>query len=238
MFANFYCYGITYITFWVIVTQFGAIAGWTFEELVVLYGLNLLPYSLATIFVWYNVFHLEDMITSGRLDSFLIRPMGLIKQMICSRFGDTSLGQVVVSAVFMTVAFTLLGNKMTLPLYLYFFCALLGGTLLHIGAMIIFGSLSFWTLRSGDLSDILYYNIRAFNQYPLSIFPPFIRISLTYILPWAVINYYPSLVILQKIQTTEELVLGILSPLIGISVFLLSLFIFNRGLRRYSGSGS
>ncbi|MDD4296883.1 MAG: DUF2461 family protein [Ruminiclostridium sp.] len=83
-----------------------------------------------------------------------------------------------------------------------------------------------------------YGDMRTFVHYPLSIFPSFIRVILTYILPWAIINYYPSMIILHKVQTTEEFVLGILSPVIGILFFLLSLFIFNCGLRRYSGSGS
>jgi ABC-2 type transport system permease protein len=238
IFSNFYCYGVTYITFWVITQHFVTIDGWVFEDMVILYGLHLLPYSLATVFVWYNVFQLEGQITSGRLDGFLIRPMGLIKQMICSRFGDTSLGQVVVSLIFISVIIANIHDRLTAFSYIYLILAIAGGTLLHMGAMIIMGSLSFWTLRSGEISNIFYYNIRTFTQYPLSLFPSFIRISLTYVLPWAIINYYPSLIILQKVQTTEELILGILSPVIGILFFLLSLFVFNRGLRRYSGSGS
>ena len=238
MFANFYCYFITYTTFWVITQQFGTIDGWGFEDMVILYGMNLLTYSIGTVFFWYNVFHLEDMITSGRLDGYLIRPMGLIKQMVCSRFGDTSLGQVLVSLIFMTFVITRINYQLTVFSYIYLFFAIIGGVLIHSGAMIILGSLSFWTFRSGDLADIVYYDIRTFVHYPLSIFPPFIRITLTYVLPWAIINYYPSLIILNKVQTAEELILGILSPVIGILFFLLSLFVFNRGLRRYSGSGS
>ena len=238
MFANFYCYGITYITFWVIVNQFGTLGGWAFEDMIVLYGLHLLPYSIATVFVYGNVFQLEGQITSGKLDGFLIRPMGVIKQLICSRFQETSLGQVVVSAIFIGFAFSLLGGRMTLFSYIYFFFALAGGVLLHMGAMIIFGSLSFWTLKSGGLSNMIYYNIRSVTMYPLAIFPAFVRVILTYILPWAIINYYPSLIILQKTRTTEEFVLGILSPIIGALIFCLSLVVFNRGLRRYSGSGS
>ena len=238
MAANFYCYAITFITFWVIVQQFGSIGDWTFDHLIILYGLNLLPYSIATVFVWGNVFQLDSRITSGTLDGLLIRPMGVIKQLICSRFQETSLGQVVVSVIFISVAFSRLGGQMTLLTYAYFFLALAGGVLLHMGAMIIFGSLSFWMLRSGNLSGIVYYDIRSLAQYPLFIFPAFIRVILTYILPWAIINYYPSLIILNKVQTTEELVLGILSPFIGGIVFLVSLLVFNRGLLRYSGSGS
>ena len=77
--------------------------------------------------------------------------------------------------------------------------------------------------------------IRSFTDYPLSIFPDFIRLGLTYAIPWAVINYYPSLIILRRVQTNEEFVIGILSPLIGVFFFLFSLSSFNAGLERYSG---
>ena len=238
MFANFYCYFITYATFWVITQQFGTVGGWKFEDMTILYGLNLLPYSLAGVLYWFTIFHLEREITSGNLDSYLIRPMGLIKHLICRRFGDTFLGQILVTFIFMVLAVANISYQMTLFSYIYLVFAVLGGILIHAGAMIILGSLNFWTLRSNALAGVVYYDMREFTHYPLSIFPPFIRIILTYGLPWAIINYYPSLIILNKVQTTEEFVLGILSPVIGILFFLLSLFVFNRGLRRYSGSGS
>ena len=238
MFANFYCYFITYTTFWVITQQFGRIDGWAFEDMTMLYGLNLFTYSIAGVLFWYTVFHLGQEITSGKLDNYLIRPMGLIKQMICHRFGDTFLGQILVTLIFMVMAVTRINYQMTAFSYIYLVLAIIGGVLIQSGAMIILGSLSFWMLRSNDLADIVYYDMRTFVHYPLSIFPSFIRIILTYVLPWAIINYYPSLIILQKVQTTEEFILGILSPVIGILFFLLALFVFNCGLRRYSGSGS
>jgi ABC-2 type transport system permease protein len=237
IFANFYSYFITYTTFWVITRQFNTIAGWSFEDMSILYGLNLLSYSLAGTLFWYTVFHLENEITTGNLDSYLIRPMGLIKQMMCRRFGDTFIGQIIVTLFFMVSALINIRYRLTVWSYIYLIMAVLGGVLIQSGAMIILGSLSFWMLRSAELSDIVYYGIRNFIHYPLSVFPGYIRIILTYIFPWALINYYPSLIILHKVQTAEDFFLGIFSPVIGILFFLLSMFIFNRGLRKYSGSG-
>jgi ABC-2 type transport system permease protein len=236
--ANFYCYFITYTTFWVLTRQFGSIDGWSFEDMTLLYGLNLLTYSIAGVLFWYTVFHLEREITSGNLDSYLIRPMGLIRQMICRRFGDTFIGQIIVTLIFMVSAFSKIRYELTFFSYVYLVGAILGGILLQAGAMIILGSLSFWTLRSMDLAQTLYYDLRTFVHYPLSIFPAFIRNILTYILPWAMINYYPSLIILHKIETSRQLVLGLLAPFVGLMFFIVSLFIFDRGLKRYSGSGS
>ncbi|MDR0670200.1 MAG: ABC-2 family transporter protein [Treponema sp.] len=238
MLANFYCYFITYTTFWVITSKFTAIAGWSFEDMSILYGLNLLTYSLAGTLFWYTVFHLENEITTGNLDSYLIRPIGLIKQMMCRRFGDTFIGQIIVTLFFMAAAVININYRLTVWSWLYLIMAVFGGVLIQSGAMIILGSLSFWTLHSTELSDIVYYGIRNFVHYPLSIFPGYIRIILTYIFPWALINYYPSLIILRKVQTAEEFVLGIFSPVLGILFFLLSIFVFNRGLRKYTGSGS
>jgi len=238
MFANLYYYFITYTTFWVITQQFGTIDGWDFNEISVLFGIYLLAYSISGVFFWYTVFHIDREITSGNLDNYLIRPLGIIKQMICKRFGDTFLGQIVIALVFMVMAVTKINYYMTVFSYIYLILSIFSGILLLSGAMIILGSLSFWMLRSGDLSNILYYDIRTFIYYPLSIYPSFIRMILTYIWPLAIVNYYPSLIILHKVQTVEEFALSILSPIIGILFFLLSLFIFNRGLRRYTGSGS
>jgi ABC-type uncharacterized transport system permease subunit len=37
-FANFYCYFITYTTFWVITNRFSNVGGWDFTDLSILFG--------------------------------------------------------------------------------------------------------------------------------------------------------------------------------------------------------
>lgn len=236
--ANFYCYFITYSTFWVLTENFGSIGGWSFPQMSLLYGLNLLSYSIGGVLFWYTVYHLESEITSGNLDNYLVRPMGLLKQMVCHRFGDTFLGQIIVTLIFMIQAIIQLDYNLNLLSYLYLAFAILGGVLIQSGAMIILGSISFWTLRSRELGKIVYYDLRTLTHYPLTIFPKYIKIALTYIFPWAIINYYPSLVILKKVQTLEELIIGFAAPLFGVVFFSFSIFVFYRGIKKYSGSGS
>ena len=69
--ANFYCYFLTFLSFWVVVSRFQNIAGWDFEDMSILYGLNLCSYAIAGTFVWYSVYHLENEITTGKLDLYL-----------------------------------------------------------------------------------------------------------------------------------------------------------------------
>lgn len=238
IFSNFYCYFVTYIIFWIIVSGFGTIGEWNFSDITILYGLNLITYSVSGVFFWGSVYNLEKEITSGNLDSYLLKPMGVIQQLICRHFGDTFIGQILVSVIFMAIAFANLSTTLNIWGYLYCLLALIGGVLIQAGAMIIGGSMSFWFNRSRDLADIFLYEFRNILNYPLDIFPEFIRMVFTLIIPWAFINYYPSLIVLHKAETCSEIILGFLSPFVGIVFFTISILVFNRGLRRYTGSGS
>lgn len=238
MFANFFCYFITYCTFWVLTSKFDSIAGWNFEEMSIIYGLNLLTYATSGLFYWYTIYHLDEEIISGRMDIYLLRPMGVIKQMVCHRFGDTFIGQIVVTIIFMISAISKISYQMTVFSYIYLIFAIVGGVLIQSGAMILLGSLSFWTMRAKELSGLLYYDMRALINYPLDIFPEAVQIILTFVLPWALINYYPSLVMLNKVRSPLEMVIGLCVPLFGVLFFTVSLKVFYWGLRRYSGTGS
>jgi len=121
---------------------------------------------------------------------------------------------------------------------IYLIFAIIGGILIQSSSMILIGSLSFWMLRSAEFGDIVYYDIRSMTQYPLGIFPKWIQFILTFIFPWAFINYYPSLILLNKVETTMELLLGLLTPVVGAGMLVLSLWVFKRGLRKYSGAGN
>ena len=192
-FANFYCYFITFITYWVVTKGAGNIDGWAFEELSLLYGVSLLTYSIAGTMMWYSVYHLGEIITTGQLDVMLVRPEGIIRQMIFQRFGDTFLGQIAVTIIFVISAFASKNIPISLGKIVYMCLCIISGVLIQMGSMILFGSVSFWTMRSDQLIGMLYYDLRDMTRFPLSIYPTNIRFVLTFVLPWAFINYYPVL---------------------------------------------
>ncbi len=238
-FANTYCYFITFITFWVIINKFTDIDGWGFKDISILYGLNLLTYAISGVLFWYSIYHLEQYVTSGQLDRALIRPLGIIPQLVCQRFGDTFLGQILVTLIFLVPAiWHQLAMDFSVLKVFYIIIAVLSGVLIQGGAVIFVGALSFKYLRSMGFGEIFYYQLRNFTHYPLSIYPGFIKIVLTFIFPWAFINYYPSLIITNRAGSTFDFVLGMLVPLVALLFFGLSVYVFNRGLRLYSSAGN
>lgn len=238
IFSNIYSYSITFSIFWVLTQRFDSIGGWNFSEISILYGLNLLTYAISGTLFWYTVYFLENMVTTGGLDRFLLRPVGLIPQLMCQGFGYTFLGQIFISLIFLISAVSRVHTEFTFVKILYILLSLVGGTLLQAGAIILVGSLSFWILRSTEIGQIVYYDIRGFVNYPLVIYPKFIKVTLTFIFPWAFINYYPSLIIMDKDNNLLDSVLGYLSPLVGIVFFIFALYVFKAGLRKYESSGN
>lgn len=238
LFTNFYSYFIVYITYLFLINGVGSIESWDFSDLSILYGLSLITYAVSGAMFWNNVYHMEKMITTGKIDIILMRPLGALKQLMFQKFGDTFIGQIVISVIFLTVAIYKKIGCLSLFGCIYLPIAMIGGILIQSGSMIIIGSLSFWTFRTSEIGSIVYYDIRNMTKYPISIYPKWIQYGLTYLFPWGFINYYPALLFLNKIEKIGEFVLALISPLIGVIVFLIGLIIFNSGLKQYSGSGS
>lgn len=236
--SNFYCYFITYISYWVLTNGTRTIAGWDFEDLSILYGMSLLTYAISGTLLWYTIYHLEELIISGLLDIMLIRPQGIIRQMIFQHFGDTFLGQIIVTIIFLVTAFVNRVDQIEWYTLVYFGFAILGGILIQSGSMILFGSISFWTMKSAALIDFVFYDLRDMTKYPLNIYPRIFRGILTFVMPWAFINYYPAIIITGKSTNVFEWMMGILAPIVGIVWFGLSILIFKMGLRRYTGAGN
>lgn len=235
--ANFYTYFLVYANFWILTQKFGNLGGWTFDEVSLLYSLNLLTYALAGILFWYSVYSLQNAVINGDLDRYLVRPRGIIIQLVCQQFGFSFVGQVLAVLTFLIPCLVRLHTSASPGKLLYLLSAILGGFLIQAGAIILVGALSFWFTRTTDIGEIFYYNLRSFINYPLNMFPAFIQIGLTFVFPWAFINYYPALILLDKTQTNLELILGLAAPLVGVLFFIFALKVFYQGLKRYTGVG-
>ena len=238
LFANFVTYFLVYVSYWIITSKLKGIDGWEFEDLTILYGISLLTYAIAGTLLWYTVYNLSGLIIKGTLDVFLTRPMNIIKQLICHRFGDTFLAQILVTMLFLGSALYRKREVLEGIKWFYLFLILVSGICLQIAGMLVVGAISFWTLKSGEIGDIFYYKFRDLTKYPLGIFPTIFQRILTFVFPWAFINYYPSLLLLDKAEGIFEKVCGYMTPFVGFFSLFAALKFFDFGLRHYSGAGN
>jgi ABC-type uncharacterized transport system, permease component len=83
------------------------------------------------------------------------------------------------------------------------------------------------------------YTVRSFINYPISIYVQSIQLLLTFLIPYAIVNYYPASLFFGKEERSALFYFfPVISVAVGALLFLLACKIFSRGVARYDSSGS
>ncbi len=79
-----------------------------------------------------------------------------------------------------------------------------------------------------------------FTRYPISIYTRGVRIVLSFVFPFAFMNYFPATYFLNKTETGLNLnpAVGLLTPAIGLAWFGVAYAFWRIGMRHYQGTGS
>lgn len=168
-----------------------------------------------------------------------MRPWSPFLQFLSSRIEIFSAGQFIFSITLLIVSSNKLGLQWSINKLFILLLVVIGGVLIQSAAVIICGSISFWTLKSRSIYDVGIRITRQMTWYPITIFPTFMQFILTFIIPFSFINFFPSQYFLQRNDISMfHPIVQFLTPIIGIAFFLLALMVWNRGIDHYKGTGS
>ena len=233
---------VTYAGIWVMFENFTDINGWSYYEVVFLYSLNLIAGGVAGFIFYAPMMEMENMIRNGNFDSMLIRPIKPFMNVICSNFTHTHLVHVLVGVIALVNAGSQIVIQWTIRKILFFIIIALGSWLIQASLMIISGSISFWIIKSSTVVDMMTNprsGIRRFINFPISIYDKFIQVVLTFVIPFAFINYYPCLYLLDKQAHELNIFYRYATPIIGIVLFIFAYFgVWKNGIKAYQSTGS
>ena len=232
---------ITFIEFlgiWVLFERFGNIRGFTFEEAALFYGIVHIAFAITE--GWTRGFDIfPRLVRSGDFDRILLRPRTTVLQILGHDFQIMRIGRLFQGLVVLIWAVFKLNIRWTLGKTLLLIGSILGGNFLFSGLIVLQATLSFWSVQSLEIVNSFTYGGVQAAQYPISIYKPWFRKILIYIIPLATVNYFPALNILEKSQLFNYPVwLGWISPLIGLVFFIFSLLVWQLGVRYYTSTGS
>ncbi len=229
-------YGGTFLSLYIIIENFDAMGGWTSYEVLFLYAFNLLSYALAATVFFTPCRNLPIKIRTGEFDISLTKPVAPFLHEIYNGFNFGYIGHAVLSVSVMIFAVSQLGTKVSIVnLILLLICA----ALLQSAFLILSSSFCFVTVNQNPVFDFILWNFKSFTNYPITIYGTAIQFLLTFILPFAFMNFYPSLILLDKASSSPFAAwLPYISSFVGIAVFILSIRIWNYGLAKYQSSGS
>src|SRR6266571_7060121 len=75
----------------IVFSRVPAVKGWTFEEMVFLYGFSLIPLGIFNVFSWNLYLFADRFLMEGRFDRVLLRPVSSIFQVLFEAFRLESL---------------------------------------------------------------------------------------------------------------------------------------------------
>jgi len=236
--GNFLITSLDFVTLAILLTQFQAIGGWTLPEVALLYGTSTVSFSLAEI-LGGILDDFDRWIIRGEFDRLLIRPLGMMFQVMTGAFALRRLGRLTQGVAALILALWWLHPNWQIERWAFLGVTLISGFLFFMAIFIAGATTSFWTPQTAELANIFTYGGNFMTSYPMHIYEEWIRNIFTFLLPMAFINYYPALYLLGKPDP-----FGLpgwvpfLSPPIAGGVFLASLAVWRVGVRHYQSTGS
>ena len=223
------------ITLKFLFNNFHALKGWSQDEVFFIYGFSLIPMALFDAFAMNFYMFSDKYIVQGEMDRLLLRPLSSLFQLFLEGISFDFLADLTLGTIVLTHAWRIVGPPITPLVALQFVLCVLGGWGVLVGVFLSLTSISFWTEDRVTLLPPV-YNLFSFARYPLDIYRPFIRILLTWIIPFGFVAFYPSAAFMHKEATFG--VLAKIAPLMGVLLLTIGALIWRTGVQRYSGAGT
>ncbi|MDE7333028.1 MAG: ABC-2 family transporter protein [Lachnospiraceae bacterium] len=212
--------------------RFSNVEGFTYNDVLLCFGITLMEFSLAESFARrFDTF--PSVIRNGEFDRIMVRPRNEILQVLGSRVEFSRIGRILQALVMFTYGFAVSGIRWTFGKIVTIIFMLIGGTAVFSGLFLIYAAICFFTLEGLEFMNIFTDGAREYGKYPVSIYGKTVFQLCTFVVPYALIQYYPLLVLLDRGKPYYSLL-----PLAACLFLIPCLLLWKTGVRHYSSAGS
>jgi ABC-2 type transport system permease protein len=230
--------GIEFFGIWALFSRFNQIGSWTLAEVALFYGLVNTAFACADA-VGKGFDGFWRIVKTGEFDRLLLRPRTTVLQLLGTELTLKRFGRLIQGLVVLGWALATLQIPLTLSTLWLLSAALLGSIALFLGIVVLQATISFWTIESLEVMNILTYGGVETAQYPLSIYNEWFQRFFTFLIPLACVSYFPLLAVLNKADTMAVPVWVCYgSPIAGVLFLLIALRVWKVGERHYCSTGS
>lgn len=205
-----------FISFWIIFQNFPTILGWTYYEMLFLYGFSLIALTPVQCF-FDNSWNLLTYVFSGDFIKYCFKPMNLFFYYFSEIFDIKGLGQFGIGVFILVHSWINLRLEFSILILIKLIIALLSSSLFMIAIMNFASASSFFIVNGAYFVMILANKFKDYARYPVNIFNEVMRFIFTFLIPIGFMAYYPSLEFLNNKNPT---LLTYLTPVYGIIFFM------------------
>lgn len=232
--ANLFAIAVQLTTLTVIFSKVPELKGWTFDQVLFIYGFSLVPSGLFNV-VSINLYRFaEHYIADGNLDRVLLRPINALAQVMFESFNLSGVNEMILGTGIVLYAGSRLGLTVGPLDVMVFLLVAPSAALIYAAVFLGLSSVSFWFEDRMGLAPPI-YNVIRFSRYPLTIYGRWVQAFLTFVLPFAWVAYMPATWFVGPVDVRGW---ALLTPLVALLVGGLSYGIWRAGVRRYASTGS
>ncbi|MGN0478686.1 MAG: ABC transporter permease [Hominenteromicrobium sp.] len=213
--------------------RFHTVEGFTYSDVLLCYAVVLLSFTLAECVArGFDTF--GSIIGNGEFDRVLVRPRNEILQVLGSRIEFTRIGRVIIAVCMLAYAVQNCAIDWNAARVMTLILMILGGAAVFSGVFLLYAALCFFTLEGLEFVNVLTDGMKEHGRYPLSIYGKRVLQFCTFVVPYALVQYYPLMYVLGRGGGPLTMLLPVLA-----SLFLIPCWLFWRfGVRRYKSTGS
>lgn len=235
--TSFFVGWLEFLEIYILLHNTPTLGGLSFAQAALVFAFANLGFSFADL-VFGQLDSMPQFIRSGQLESYLVRPMPLMAQMITStvqlrRFGRTLVGLMVLAYALSQLHVTLTAPRIYLMIMTPFIAGAIYGAL-----FVTAGGLQFYLVDGAEFTNAFVYGGNYASQIPGSVLITPLRVFFTFVVPATVAAYLPTLLVLGLPGPPwAPAWLGWYAPVFALWAWLLAMIAWRSGIRKYTGAG-
>ena len=223
----------TFLSVTFLFDRFGSVGGFYYEEVLICMAVMMMAFSMGELF-GRGFDRFPEMLGNGQFDRALVRPRNVVFQVLASQADFARLGRIIQAIVIIVYAIPRSGIDWTWDRIVVLVLMIVCGSILFFGLFVVYAAFAFFTVEGLEFMNILTNGSQEHGRLPFSVYGDVVLRFLTFVVPVALVQYYPLLYLIGR----EESVIFAVAPVLSL-VFLLPCYGFFRfGMGRYKSTGS
>ena len=217
---------------WFLLQRFDTIGNYTLPQLALGFAVIIFGYSIAQCFAR-GFDRFSFLISDGTFDRMLVRPRGLIFQVLCQELRPNGLARLLQTAVLLWYAIAAGAVEWTAWKAVVLVLMLVCCAAIFFGIFILSAAICFFTLEQVETINIFTNGTLEYGKYPFGIYGKGVLWIVTFLVPFALVQYWP----MEFLFGRGPGWYGAL-PLISLLFLLPCMGLWRLGVRHYRSTGS
>lgn len=203
---------------------------WTMWEVLLIQSVFSMSSAVSSMIsgsvLWATMEHIQ----SGSFETVLLKPLSPLFFITAANFDTGSIG-LFTGGLVMTIISALqtgIGGGIAITGFILLF---ISGVAVMGGIDLIMAAISFKWVGNSRIPEI-FESIKEFGKYPIGIFPKAIQLISSFIIPVAVVGFFPASALLGRLEPA-----AFLSVIPCVLFLLFGIWLYNRMIRIYEGVG-